>query len=428
MISTALVMVAAFFLPLGTAPMKLALWLGVILGLPLLIRHWAELRRSPVAFWALGLFLWLALSSLWSPAGQEEIEQHLSRYVRLALIAVLALSIAQTYRLRGWLPERLMEAFVLGALVSATITWVTAFGLPHWLAEVPPDQTIQLGGQPGEPWITLGSQQDPNFGYTYISAGAFLIFAGNWVMARWKSSGLKALTVAFLVLPVFLMQGRTGYLLALISVVYWVVYFWRVNGVRQGFVAMACTGTVSLGIFLALPHVEQRVTLAVGDVLHYIQTGRDDGRSQAIRMEFWGGAVALVEDGERYLQGVGVGGYRSSFEAMFGRPVPEPSGQPHSEFLLLLSQGGLVGLALYLGLLIALFRACSDRPGLPVLVVLLGIDGLFNSVIWNMEEGHWVMFFCAALAANQITPAGVPMRVLKPMGSESSRVGPGGRV
>ena len=143
--------------------------------------------------------------------------------------------------------------------------------------------------------------------------------------------------------------------------------------------------------------------MCIRDRTYFAQTGQYENRSQAIRLQFWSAAIDQASQSPlKLVFGNGVGGYAEQYRRLVGQAVPEPSGQPHNEYLAILSQGGLIGLALFLGLLVSAFRAAAQTPGLWILVLLLAVDALFNSVVWNMEEGHWALFLLASLAAGQI--------------------------
>jgi O-antigen ligase len=417
-LARAALLLAAFFLPLGTAPMKLFLWAGVLAGLPTVLRNITLVLKSSVAAWSLLLFVWILLSQLWTIGAAQETFEFLSRYARFGLICLLAGILVGHCRAGagnlirfepryGQVPSfNLFEAFIWGALAAALITWATWLGIPQGLAGVADDQRVLLGPANGQAWISFGTKFEPNFAYTHIAASAFLVFAANLVLVTWNQGKRRTVQVAaalFLATPVLFMQSRTGYLLLGVSVCFWVWRVFSLRGLRTGLVSLAGVSLIAIMAISTLPNLKTRLLEAVSDVQYFSQTRQYQDRSQAIRLQFWSVAVSqALQSPSDFLFGSGVGSYSSRYQTMTGQSVPEPSGQPHNEYLALLSQTGLVGLVLFVGLLAAALRATVRHAGLAILPILLVVDALFNSVIWNMEEGHWALLLFASLAAGQI--------------------------
>ena len=110
--------------------------------------------------------------------------------------------------------------------------------------------------------------------------------------------------------------------------------------------------------------------------------------------------------------GYGTGSFAKAYRDRFGSAEQGWRGSvttdPHNQYLFILVENGLVGLAAFLMLLIVGFYA-AKQPG-PYRCVLQGallawcVSSLFNSHFRTFPEGHLIwLFFGAMLAAHRPT-------------------------
>ncbi len=94
--------------------------------------------------------------------------------------------------------------------------------------------------------------------------------------------------------------------------------------------------------------------------------------------------------------GSGLGAYAEAYSKLPDKPqwLSESRAQPHSELILIFTQGGItagLGLILLVGLLVRVARAnVKENPQLLAVTLIIATNGLFNSVIWDFAEGHLV--------------------------------------
>ena len=448
---------AAFGLPLGTAPAVLFSGLAVLVSAwswvsakthsPDLWQDWWQAwRASPASLRALVwgcliLFVWLSLSAWWSIAPTSDLQESWSRYRRLLYVPFALWGLWLGLRAGGSGRDWLFW-FALGASLSAVVSWLAYWG---WTGAWFGSGAGQAGAWvwAGQKIVSFPAASNPAFGHSHIAAGAFLVIAANaWLMlTRVSWPGLAA--AAFTATPVLLMQGRTGYVLLLVSTVAWfglgLVCVWRLwrggrgakvgtdtgtgAGTGTGPGAVAMRGLAGLLVVLTWlqtsPHLQWRSQQAAAEVQGYVQTQPTTPvTSQGIRLAFWqAGLEMTTASASRLVFGLGVGGYAQGYRALRGQPTPEGSGQPHSEYMALLVQAGLVGLGLWLWIWVSALRLAwwsvnaliplrqshrsphLTRFGLLLMLGLLLLDAGFNSVLWNVEEGHLLVLVWAGLAA-----------------------------
>jgi hypothetical protein len=417
-----LISVAAFFLPLGTAPMKFFLWIGLLISIPIAIKNYREVIKSRVVLFSTLLLTWIIISSLWSSGSGLEIGEFLSRYARLGMVGFLVavlnvefqsastiakVSTAGSFLGKGWGAHLFpLRAFVAGAFVAAFVTWITWLGIPHYLASVPLTERVLLGPSERQIWLSFGTPTEPNFAYSHIAASSFLVFAANFVFFDFfgkRKVLLRIFGVIFLVTPVLMMQSRTGYLLLMISFLVWALSTFRQSGLRGDWSSLLILVSVFLIAAATVSHTSKRTFRALDEAQNYLQTGKYEGTSQGVRLQLWSGAITQAfTSPSSLLVGHGVGSYSTEYKSRYQTSVPEPSGQPHSEWLSMLSQFGAVGLVLFGGLVWAMYCVPPPQVALKTLTLLLAVDSAFNSVLWNMEEGHFMLFFLAVLGASEL--------------------------
>lgn len=438
---------AALGLPLGTAPAVLFSGLAVLVSVWSFVsakaqghaiwQDWlCDWRASPAALralvWAcLALFAWLSLSAAWSIAPSSDLLESWSRYRRLLYVPLAAWGLWLGFQLQkgGAHPRGLardwLAWFVAGASLSALVSWLAYCG---WTGAWFGSGTGQAGAWvwAGQKIVSFPAASNPAFGHSHIAAGAFLVIAANaWLMLT-RVSWLGLAAAVFTATPVVLMQGRTGYLLLLVSVLVWVLAgllaLWR--GYRQP--AATIWRLLVVGLVVSVwwqlsPHLQWRSQQAASEVQGYVQTQPAvPVTSQGIRLAFWQTGLEMVTASPaRVVFGLGVGGYAQGYRDLRGQPTPEGSGQPHSEYIALLVQGGLVGLGLWFWIWLQACRlvvhlarrsfgdVLGHSPvqsvGWGLMVMLVLLDAGFNSVLWNVEEGHLLVLLLGGLLAQAMT-------------------------
>jgi len=397
-------------LPFSTALALLFSAFGAVFSLLGLRREpLVAVVRSPIALCALLLFGWLALSSLWAVAPREELIEGVWKYRKLIFVVLVATSLVVCRKNPGFL----INFFLAGCAIVALGSLASRFGLMEYVLGTPAASGgWPIGGTPQKSWFYIGEPGNPTFGRNHITQGAFLVFASMFSVGRgWPvllgqtkklSLGLLWFSLGvFYLVPVFSIQGRSGYLLALLGGIFWVVLgLFKLRG-RSRFLAPLLVIAVLGALVSSSPHFFKRSYQAVDDVVLYSQTGEQT--SQGERIRFWREGLELAA--ERPLLGYGPGGYAQAYSELEKEPesLRASRSQPHSEYVIVLVQGGVIGFSLLVAL-IALsvwtaYRATdmTDGFGILCMFILFAIYAGFNSAIWDLAEGHF--FYVAASLA-----------------------------
>jgi len=368
------------FLPVGLKyPLLLGLlgWALVRLrgaGLLQLLRHDRPLQAA-LLFW-----LGCLVSAAWSPAPPKQIVSQLGQYSLLMLAPVLAHGLPS-----AWAQRMLAHLSAACALLGACVVWGALFGMP-WA-----DTGL---------WLTTFQAE----GNTRILSSLLLAIGGTlaldracWVAqprARWA----WGLAGALALLGVLLQDRRSGMVVLpiLLALLGWLrLASWRL---RLGFVA-ALLAVCTL-VWQTAPGVRARFAEGLHELQHY--------QLNPTAPTSWGLRVLMIETSldmirEKPLLGHGL----ASWQGEWFQRVPHThyllieNSTPHNDYLLVLAQGGVLGLALLLGwwwqVLRQAWRPGAGSHGALLVWASLAAAGFFNVIL---RDGRFAvpLLMVAALA------------------------------
>lgn len=368
---------SAFAVTLPTAWLSLSTLVFVVfwLGAGDYAQRWRQVRNSALVRACVALLAWLALATLWSPLPWPEALMGWWPYRKLLLL-VLMLSILDEAR---W-GCRMLNAFLAGFALLLLISSAQGLG-----------------------WLPLSRLRTPS-AYTshiaYSTMLAFAIWLCLWLLVRggrlaWLWVGYATLGIINLF---FINTGRTGQVIFLALIAMYMLQRWRWRGAIGAFVAIAL---LSSALFAASPTFRARVLEGQGN-LEQLRTGQVN-TSLAFRLEFW---RTTLEIGARHpVLGGGIPSFQIEYPAVArarGWQGDRVSQNPHSEYLLIWAQAGLIGLALWLRLLWVQWRESHalDAPAnrlAQALTLALVLAALFNSSLFDNQDGHFFVLLGAAL-------------------------------
>ena len=342
----------------------------------------AALRANPAALAALAFFALIVLGMTWSPPGSwREGWYYVSKYKDLVLVAALAGLVA------GARDKRLALTAFLAAM---TLTLVLSYAL--WLDLLP----VRLPNRiPENPFVFK----------LQITHGVLMALAAFLAAARalratqrlWRfiytaGASLAAFNVLFMV------EGRTGYLVLGVLALYLGIAHGRWRG---GLVAAAAIAATLGAAQLANAPMFGRVTLIETELQEW-DAGRAGETSTGLRMNYYKITASIVRD--HPILGVGTGGFISAYrEKMRGTALPE-SNNPHNQYLLTAAQLGALGVLALLAMFLVMWwqagRLEADtRLAACGLVLTIAAGCLLNSFLIDHVEGLLFAWMAGVLFA-----------------------------
>jgi O-antigen ligase len=214
---------------------------------------------------------------------------------------------------------------------------------------------------------------------------------------RWTAMVLGLLFVANIV---FITNGRSGYVILGIGV--GVLLLWNARPVQRLIVIVGLSLASVLAVTLS-PRVNQNIAIGADQWIHEPEsTTLTDMGSRRV---FYVNTLEILRD--HWLFGVGTGGFRQAYAEQVTKKY-DPSdwrtvvtGDPHNQYLAVLAQHGIGGLAVFLAWIVGIAR---DKSSLPkyrklALAILCGwcVTSLFSSHFRTFAEGHLLMTFLGVL-------------------------------
>ncbi len=279
---------------------------------------------------------------------------------------------------------RLMLAFVLVTAVALVASFIAATG---WV-------TLWRG-----PEALLRNAVTQGIGFAVAASICLWMIREKTLQGRmrWTVLVLGLLYVANIV---FITTGRSGYVV--LGLGFGVLLLWKASRLRQLVVVLGLTLTAILAFSLS-PRMHDYIVVGADQWVHEPES--TSLTSMGIRRVFYVNALEILQD--HWLFGLGTGGFRQAYTEHVAKKYDpldwrsNPTGDPHNQYLAVLAQHGIGGLAVFIVWIVSIAR---DTFGLPkyrklALAILCGwcVTSLFSSHFRTFAEGHLLMTFLGVL-------------------------------
>ncbi len=331
---------------------------------------------SKIALIPLVLFF---ISLLWTDVHMEIALLALVKHAKLLVILLLPCFI-RTPR-EAYIGAM---AFVAGQLFLLFSSWLLAAGIPIFWA-------LDATGYS----VVYSSYLDQSIMFATTAAVLWHLKRGEpW--QRWMTGTLAAATLASAIL---LLDGRTGYVIAIAMVS--LAVMWTVPKKLRIATLLVTPVLVLAVLLLGSSHVQGRITKIFHESQSYSQQVETES-SSGWRLNAWQRSIQAIQENPWY--GHGVGSWAITVKRIQGASATQTFGEgnasnPHQEYLLWGVEIGLAGTALLIFLFAAMawdarhFPPSVQRATWSVLTAL-AVAGLFNSVLYDDLIGD---YFCVAL-------------------------------
>jgi O-antigen ligase len=346
---------------------------------------WAQLRHQPALGLLLAFIAWMYVSSTWTEATPQTLDEARGMQWRLLLVPVMMSLLAEgTWRRRCWM--------AFGAGMAVLLTHV-------FLVQITP-----------LPWTATQDPAGVFFNPNPQSVG-LAIFSAWCLFQLINSHGSRAYQALLLVLlagstyAVFhVSQQRVGFL-------GWLAGCATVLGLslstRQRWWALAGLSVVLAGMVASSPRIQDRILLAVQEARAFNpEDVAGNLNSVGARLQMW--YVSAQAVGQSPLVGQGIGSYPVVAEAAFDNADMCAIGcwHPHNLYLFYAVEFGLIGLGLFLAavvLALVAHRPCRRESILPLAVLLVFLMcSLVDTSLWYRG---FLYLFTPLLALSLLGPA-----------------------
>jgi O-antigen ligase len=289
--------------------------------------------------------------------------------------------------------ERLAR-FALWALIAAFVVIAGVNLVATVFGYVPPGKYL---------WLTMHHL------HGQMSVGVLFLLA-QMLLTQHKSSWRLILPLGVLVVSMFVAnERRAGYFLLIAALPLWIYlnrekfsvqqYRWWLFGAVVVFLSIAVSSSV----------VQARLAMVIHEISEYMVLTPEQRAvvttSSGVRLQFYTSIWGVLNQSNWWI-GVGSINFGSAFSAInysLGTTTELASEyfanfqNPHNEYLFMLATKGVVGLILYISIFAQACRIAmlkqdgTQRLGLLMFVFLFMLSITFNSMMIDMEEGHFTM-------------------------------------
>lgn len=378
-----------FCIPFSTAAANVFLLLLLIawLIMPERGRRLRLFWENPLARLALILFLALALGCLWGEAPVKERIDTLKKYGDLLLIGIMVGALLSPEQ-----RQRALQGFAAG------MTLLLLLSVSIWAGLLPEGVFGKIGA--GAVVMKLS--------ITHSWLMACFAF-GCGLSACWTSSRLwRALLVLMAALALlnilFMVGGRTGYLVMAVLLVFG-FYAWKGwRGLAFALLSVAVLGGAAFGVSSRL---SGRVTEAIAEVQQWKPgEGARADSSMGQRLDWYRASLQIIA--QKPLHGVGTGGFYGAMQQQLAGSKTAVPGNPHNEYLMFAVQLGLPGMLLLMAFFMLCWRRAAhlgsrERDLLRGVLLAMATGCLFNSFFLDFTEGLFFAWMVGVLASGQKT-------------------------
>jgi O-antigen ligase len=384
------VLLCLFSIPITKAGVNIFIFLALLfsaLGSRSQQRFLAACKQ-PVVIGACLWFLALAISALHAPGGSDRWGS-LGVYKALLYPLIVATLLETTqWRTRG------LFALAISISLILLVSWAEFFNV------VPMLEMAKTGAAYRYTVLREYTQQGIQF---LVLAAIAASFAMTEIRIGRKRL-LWLLAAAAFINVVFLLQSRTCYMIAVPLLLYWV---WRAIGDRFSAMrklALCLAGLALIGSAAFMTQaVQLRFEQARQDVLTYKTIGKTEATSIGIRLELWKRTLPMISSAPWF--GHGTGQWPTEYQKQTSG-LPDFAGfrmgHPHQEALSIMAEHGIVGLAVFVMLLIALARYINrlQAPHRDLYICLLlfyVVAALANCILLDFSHRHLFLMLLACI-------------------------------
>lgn len=373
----------AFCVSLGAATVsisKLILLIGFIVQIAIdrkKIFQFNPIKNIPIIFiWMIAAAVWSLISMTWSDAtvlDQWKYFYSHTRFLWLAVVYYLLMTKDRALKTLKWL--------IYGQIFVVCISWLLWFGIEVPLTRRPIEKGIAFTSTLEQPIMTV------------------LALIGLWGLRDywiklWGNWFLQLIILAMLLNIIFVMSGRTGYIVLLIFIA---IELFRLLKGRWRLMAFLSPIILSLVFYAVSPTFSKNLMEIPTNTKSYLETQAKS--SEGLRLEMWRASIYAILN--KPILGYGIGSMPEVYKVNGGM-IKEPVSQPHQQYLFWWVEFGFIGLLIMLGFFFALIKDSSKidkeaKNTLQSTMAVLFVVGLFNCPFFGVGMGEFFFLEIAAI-------------------------------
>ncbi len=239
----------------------------------------------------------------------------------------------------------------------------------------------------------------------FFSVAAIIALANtlNFSLPKWQRL-FNCLSIPFFIFNIALIAiGRSGYITLIVMATSFVFIQSRKTHLTKKIVLGFSVFFITTGILLNTETSKSRIELAKQEYI----SGKQNAEHSSIgyRLTFWKNTIEMIPN--YGFLGTGAGGFKMAYtNQVFGKKWPESTitGDPHNQYLKILIEHGIIGLATFFYILVLLIKQPATNPFKVIgIASLMGIlaTSLFNAHFSTFNEGQFIWILSGAMFATE---------------------------
>lgn len=370
----------AFSLPISTSAVTVLALLVVLLWAASgdYREKWRELTTNSVSI-AVLLYLGLYLVGLiWTEDMASGMEM-LTKQWKILMMPIFLTALSGTHR------RRVIWFYLAGLVVIMAATYLAWLDLVHYGGVTPEHPTRRLFHVVYNPMLAFG----------------FYLIMHEVLWGRLKPAWRTVLAFLALLMAfnMFITEGRAGQVAFFVLCAILIFQYFNRNILWGALLAMVLLPGLFAAGYNFSPTFHARVNAAMDEISHFSQ---NPNTSIGLRLHFWEISMKVIK--KHPLLGVGTGDFQNAYAEVnrVVSPALVATDNPHNQYILVLCQFGMVGLAALLAIFITQLRL-SFIGNDPLRRIRLAFPVFFLTIM--MSESYFIVYetgflfslFCAVL-------------------------------
>lgn len=373
-----------FLTPLSSSGKSIFVVLSMlaILLTPIYRKQLIQVIKKPWCIAGFSLFSMAIVACLWSPATLSREFFIIEKYSKLLYLPLLAIGF--THKKTRTMA---IHAFILAMLFTCVLA------------------TLKFHG-----FLTHLSMNPDHIFRNHIMTGFMVAFASYLSLLIAFNNKKNPMTYAYLCLAIlftyyilFINEGRTGYVIYLLLVLLLVI---QLCSWWQALAGILLISVFFIGSYLTIQQFHDRVdSISQGIRGYQYDVEADKASPIGLRLQFHDFAHSLFN--KHPLIGNGTGSFSYYFDSLNPVPVWRHSlMEPHSQYWLIASEFGSLGLFILAFFFYSLFKACwslksMKHIGIGLLIPFF-IGNYSDSLLFYSGSGYFFLLFMAICLGEQI--------------------------
>jgi O-antigen ligase len=274
-----------------------------------------------------------------------------------------------------------LKWLIYGQILVVSISWLMWLGVDVPLTRMPLEKGVAFTSTLEQPVMTI------------MVLIVLWGFRDYWAKL-WGVWVLQLIIFAMLLNVVFVMSGRTGYVVLLIFLT---IEIYRLLKERWRLMALILPVVLSLLFYYISPTFSKRVTEIGINTQSYFD--KQLLNSEGERLEMWLGTIHGIA--MKPILGHGVGSMPEVYKE-YGGLIKNPVSQPHQQYLFWWVEFGFIGLIIMFGFFFALIKDSYEidfeaKNALHSAIAVLFVMGLFNCPFFGVGMGELFFLEIAAI-------------------------------